>query len=258
MNIVNSLWLWVMKTLKVWEKLVKLLVTLILLSGAVVASEKLPSEIINLDCWKITMPFNEQGRKAPKEILPPQILTYSIAENFFVNKKGNGVVFRAHCTSASTRNSSYPRCELRELNKDGTKASWSTDAGTHIMEVEQAITAVPPVKKHVVSAQIHDKKDDLIMIRLEGKKLFVERNKIGDVILDANYQLGTKFKLKIAAAEGHVKVWYNDELKMDWKVSAKGCYFKAGCYTQSNPSKGDKPESYGEVVIYKLKISHLE
>ena len=43
---------------------------------------------------------------------------------------------------------------------------------------------------------------------------------------------------------------------MDWEVDTTGCYFKAGCYTQSNESKGDKPESYGEVVIYKLVVEH--
>ena len=124
------------------------------------------------------------------------------------------------------------------------------------MNASMAITATPPVKKHVVCAQIHDANDDLLMVRLEGEKLFIERNKIGDVMLDANYKLGTKFQIKIEASNGHVKLWYNEELKMDWQVSAKGCYFKAGCYTQSNPSKGDKPESFGEVVIYKLEVSH--
>ena len=128
----------------------------------------------------------------------------------------------------------------------------------HRMTVTQAITAVPPIKKHVVSAQIHNAGDDVIMIRLEGNKLFVERNRFGDVTLDAEYKLGTKFIIKIEACDDHIKVWYNDSLKMDWEVSRTGCYFKAGCYTQSNTSKGDKPESYGEVVIYDLKVTHTK
>jgi poly(beta-D-mannuronate) lyase len=36
----------------------------------------------------------------------------------------------------------------------------------------------------------------------------------------------------------------------------KGCYFKAGAYTQSNPSKGDKVDAYSEVWIYKVDVTH--
>lgn len=140
----------------------------------------------------------------------------------------------------------------------GKRASWTTDKGKHTMIITQSVTVLPPVKKHIVCAQIHDENDDLMMIRLEGKKLFVERNKIGNVSLDKDYKLGTKFQIKIQAEKSRVKVWYNGELKMDWKVKAEGCYFKAGCYTQSNPSKGDSPKSYGEVMIYDLKVEHSE
>jgi hypothetical protein len=39
-------------------------------------------------------------------------------------------------------------------------------------------------------------------------------------------------------------------------LTGSGWYFKVGCYTQSNETKGDKPEAYGEVVVYKLKVTH--
>lgn len=91
---------------------------------------------------------------------------------------------------------------------------------------------------------------------VEGKKLFIERNKTGDVELDPDYKLGTPFDLKLQASGGHIKVWRNGALKMDWEVSRSGCYFKAGCYTQSNPGKGDTPDSYGEVVIRRLRVDH--
>ena len=146
------------------------------------------------------------------------------------------------------------------MNRDGrSEASWGTaDGKIHSLLAVLAITQTPAVKKHVVCTQIHSTKDDIMMVRLEGKKLFVERNKSEDVKLDHNYKLGTRFRLKIQAGGGRVKVWYNDSLKMDWEVSRKGCYFRAGCYTQSNAKKGDSPDSYGEVVIYKLKVTHKE
>ncbi len=97
-----------------------------------------------------------------------------------------------------------------------------------------------------------------MMVRLEGQKLFVERNDLEAVMLERKYQLGDVVDLKIEAGQGRVKVWYNGQQTMDWKVAKQGCYFKAGCYTQSNPSKGDAAESYGEVVIYKLAVEHRE
>ncbi|MCA9053897.1 MAG: polysaccharide lyase family 7 protein, partial [Planctomycetaceae bacterium] len=126
----------------------------------------------------------------------------------------------------------------------------------HTMTLREAITAAPRVKPHVVCAQIHDAKDDLLMIRLEGQKLFVERNDVGDVLLDDHYVLGAPFDLKIEAGAGVVNVWYEGEHKLNWPVSRSGCYFKAGCYTQSNVSKGDAVESYGEVMIYRLHVEH--
>ena len=237
----------------------KYFILLIIISSTLTSAEKVPSEVLDLSYWKITMPYTDEKNGKAKEIKHPEFLSFEKVDNFFVNQSADGVVFRAHCTNATTKSSKYPRCELREMKSGGKeKASWSTSEGSHTLTLTQAITAVPPVKKHVVCAQIHDADDDLMMVRLEGKKLFVERNKIADVPLDNNYKLGTKFKIKIQAADKQVKVWYNGDLKMDWKVSAKGCYFKAGCYTQSNPSKGDKPESYGEVLIYDLKVDHKE
>jgi len=60
--------------------------------------------------------------------------------------------------------------------------------------------------------------------------------------------------IRLVATDGRIKAWYNDKLKMDWKVKQKKCYFKAGCYTQSN-YKREKPKgSYGEVVIYRLEL----
>ncbi len=126
------------------------------------------------------------------------------------------------------------------------------------MTMAVSIRKTPPVKQHVVCAQIHDASDDLMMIRLEGNKLFIERNGVGDVMLTRDYKLGTPFRLRVAAGEGRVRVWYEGQPSMDWQVQRAGCYFKAGCDTQSNPSKGDQPESYGEVLIQRLEITDAD
>jgi poly(beta-D-mannuronate) lyase len=220
-----------------------------------------PSDILDLSRWKLTLPHARPGEKKPVEIHQPELAAFEKAECFFADPAGRGVVFRAHCTDTTTKSSKYPRCELREMAGGGNpreKARWGTDDGLlHRMTLVQAITAVPPVKRHVVAGQIHDADDDVLMIRLEDRKLFVERNQVGDVLLDKDYALGTRFTLRIEAHAGRIRVWYDGALKMDWKHPRDGCYFKAGCYTQSNTSKGDTPESYGEVVITRLHVEHV-
>ena len=75
--------------------------------------------------------------------------------------------------------------------------------------------------------------------------------------IDSSYKLGTKFTGKIVAAEGRVEFHYDGEKVLDEPLEASGCYFKLGCYTQSNLIKGkDKPSAYGEVKVYSSKVSH--
>jgi hypothetical protein len=38
--------------------------------------------------------------------------------------------------------------------------------------------------------------------------------------------------------------------------NAVGNYFKVGAYVQSNPSRGDKPDAFGEVVVYNATVKH--
>lgn len=217
-----------------------------------------PAALLDLSHWRLTLPVDTDRAGTPDEVGQQDLRSFVDPRYFFVNEDATGVVFRAHCGGHTTRGSSFPRCELREMTEPGTKrAAWDTGGDVlHTMAMKAAITAVPAVKPHVVCAQIHDPEDDLLMIRLEGSKLFIERNSVGDVMLDRQYDLGTPFDLKIQAGAGEVKVWYDGELKMNWPVSRAGCYFKAGCYTQSNPGKGDTETSFGEVVIYRLQVDH--
>jgi len=219
-----------------------------------------PSEILNLSRWKLTTPFDSRRAGRPDEITQPELDRYVHPQCFFLSDDEKAVVFRAHCGGATTKNSGFPRCELREMAPGGKdEIAWSTaDSGLHSLKVELAIKDVPDRKPHVVCVQIHDDEDDLLMIRLEDHKLFIERNDVGDVRLDSDYQLGQRCTIRIQAGEGQVRVWYNGEQKLDWKVKRKGCYFKVGCYTQSNAKKGDQPDAAGEVWVYSLQFDHTE
>lgn len=224
-------------------------------AGADVArppSPQLPGELLDLASWKLTLP---EGH--PTEIAQPELATYAHDELFFVDPAERAVVFRAPCGGATTSGSSYPRAELREMTAGGAdEASWSTASGTHELIVRAAITHLPLAKPHVVAAQIHDASDDVLMIRLEGSKLFIELAGEDGPVLDDAYALGTPFTVRLEATGGKIRVWYDGVQKLELEKDVSGCYFKAGCYTQSNTSKGDAPDAYGEVKIYGLGVKH--
>lgn len=209
-----------------------------------------PGEVFDLANWKLTVPTSTDNKK-PTEIKQPELKTYRSVHFYASN---NLLVFTAPVGGFHTVGSHYPRSELREMD-GAAMSSWSTTQGTHTMVVEQCIAATPKVKDHVVAGQIHNE-NDVITIRLEGKHLFGQSDGINRGDMDMNYVLGTWFSMKIVAGDGRIKVYYNDVLKVDYPNTNKGCYFKAGCYTQSNPSKGDAPEDYGRVMIRSLKVFH--
>ena len=166
------------------------------------------------------------------------------------------MVFSADGAGVTTKNSHYPRSELREMN-GSEKASWSNTSGSHTLDVCEAITKVPSAKPHVVAAQIHDGNDDVMQIRLEGKNLMVQYNDgKSNVVMDPNYTLGTPYNVRIIAANSKVDVLYNAEKKAELPLSGSGWYWKVGAYVQSNGSKGDGAGSMGEVVVYKADVKH--
>ena len=124
------------------------------------------------------------------------------------------------------------------------------------MDLTQRITHLPPVKPQLVCGQIHSITEYLILVILDNDKLYVRYKDEVAGVLDENYQLGTYFDMKIEAARGYVDVFYNGTRMAHWATDADGCYFKAGCYVQSNTSTGDLPTAYGQVEISRLVVSH--
>lgn len=217
-----------------------------------------PAQLLDLTNWKETLPTGSSS--SPTEITTVALASYSVDPYFQANAACDGVVFRAPVNGVTTSNSGYPRSELREMASNGTKnASWSTTSGTQTMFIDQAITAVPKTKKHVVAGQIHDANDDVVVIRLEFPKLFVDINGQEGPTLDANYTLGKRFTVKFVTENGKINIYYNGSSAPAYTLakSGSGHYFKAGAYTQSNCSKETDCSSnnYGEVVIYNLALN---
>lgn len=220
-----------------------------------------PAQILNLTNWKQTLPIGSSG--SPTEIKQPALATYVHDTYFKPNSSCTGVRFRAPTNGVTTSGSSYPRSELREMTNNGSSnASWSTTSGVHTMFIDQAITAVPTGKKHIVTGQIHDANDDVIVIRLEYPKLFIDHNGNDGPVLTTNYVLGTRFTIKMVASNGSVKVYYNGTLADTYPISVVGNYFKAGAYTQSNctteTQKGAtcSDNNFGEVEIFNVWTTH--
>ncbi len=217
-----------------------------------------PADALDLKAWKLTLPVDAKGAGRPDEVLQPALASFSLEPFFRLAPETGGVAFQAPCGGATTKGSSYPRSELREMSADGSRpAAWSTTEGTHALTITQAITHLPEKKPHVVAGQIHDAEDDVVMIRLEGRRLFVECGGKDVGALDEAYALGAFFTVRLEAGGGKIRIFYNDLAapKATVEKKAEGCYFKAGCYVQSNPKKGDAPDAFGRVVIRALALS---
>jgi poly(beta-D-mannuronate) lyase len=218
------------------------------------AAPAAPSDVLDLSHWKLTLPVDTGHPGSPDEYTSLGGVT--LPPFFTLAPSRDAVAFRAHAGGATTSGSKYPRSELREMDGRGGPAKWSTTSGTHTLTVTQAVTHLPTVKPHVTTAQIHDSSDDVAVVRLEGSRLFVEHNgrNLGD--LDTSYRLGTVYTVKMVASGGRITVFYNGVRKVDVPAKTSGCYFKVGAYTQSNPSKGEAKDAYGEVAVRDLTISH--
>lgn len=208
-----------------------------------------PPRKVDLTRWKLTLPTGQE--ESPTEIKQPALATYKDL-NFYPVSDG-AQMFRAPVTGVTTSGSGYPRCELREMNLDGTRASWSTKTGHHRLRATMSIEQVPGQKPEAVCAQVHDAADDVAMVRLEGKRLFVESRGIDVGVLDEDYDLGDIFSIVITASTGLIHVAYTSEAGTSRTVVVKGefsgCYFKAGVYPQANESNGT---GEGRVIIYEL------
>ncbi len=221
-----------------------------------------PFELIN---WKLTLPITTPDNPTePLEIRQPELATYQVSPWFKLTPDQKGLIFRAPVNAPTTVNSNYPRSELREMTADGKEEIfWSSIKGTHTFFLEEAIMAIPKNKPVVVTAQIHGDDSDLIVIRLEGEKLFLARSKENLATLDDNYLLGRRFNVKFVVKGGEIAVYYNNSATPIHTLAKKvnQAYFKAGVYTQSNCKTEEFPDlcsadNYGEVIIYQAKITH--
>ena len=216
-----------------------------------------PSQLLDLRNWYLTLPTGSAGQ--PDTVEQPDLDAYS-SSFFQVDPQRDGVVFTANAGGVTTKNSTYPRSELREMNGD-QKASWSNRTGAHTLTVRQAVTELPKAKPELVTAQIHDEESDVMEVRLEDKRLIAQYggdDKGGkkEFVIDPDYALGRPYDLRLVATDGRIDVVYNGKPAGSIAQSGSGWYFKTGSYLQSNTEKGDAADAVGKVVLYQVGVTH--
>ena len=226
------------------------------LTGDVAAKDA--GDVINLSIWKLVIPMDDNGDEVADEVSMPTLRLFEDPDFFHLSDDKDSVVFRARCDAPKSECSKYPRSELREMKKGGTgETSWGTNDGkVHNLTFSAAFLAVPDKSKDVVCARIADSEKDLLKVRLKGRKLLIDREDAEPVILDEDYEPGTFFNLMIIADNGRIRALYERKQIMEWQVERDGLFFRVGCYTLSDPDKGDKPDSYGETAFKSVFVTH--
>jgi hypothetical protein len=219
-----------------------------------------PAQLLDLADWKLTLPVGGPREGWPLEVLQPELNDYH-SEFFEPNPDKSAVMFRAPVFGMAQPGSVFARTELREMTAAGTKqAAWANDRGKHSMVITQRITALPEIRPSIVAGQIHGGDEYVVLVRLDGERLYAKADDRDIGALDTNYILGKTFTVRLEAADGRIRIYYDDELKVDYMRSCKSCYFKAGAYLQANPDsgKGRIPDhkDYGEVAISTLVVEH--
>jgi hypothetical protein len=210
-----------------------------------------PGEILDLSRWKLTLPTPFGGAK-PDEIKQPQLATY-FDPHFRADETG-GVVFTAPVNGVTTRGSKYARCELREMNADGSKASWHSGVGVHTMTVTGAASRLPVNKAQQIIGQIHDNSRLIFALEIDGGKA-IWKTTVGSFNLIDSYSLGASYEYKIMAADGCITVYWGGRLVGKTAHVGGGLYFKAGTYCQANTST-DLPPAVSQNVIRSLVVTH--
>ena len=80
----------------------------------------LPSQVIDLSNWNITIPLDLDGNSKADTINNPKILSYFHPDFFYVNENRE-VVFTSPNKAITTPNSSNTRSELRQIGSGSTK-----------------------------------------------------------------------------------------------------------------------------------------
>ena len=104
-----------------------------------------PAEVLDLSCWKISLPVDANGTGKATSIDEKKIAAgYVDKENFYVNEAGDGVVFSSPIKGVLTsKNTTYTRSELHEMLRCGDTSIPSHAPGKGINKNTWVLSTAP-------------------------------------------------------------------------------------------------------------------
>lgn len=205
--------------------------------------------MIDFSCWNLTIPVGA-------ETISTSRLNANYNDAFFIRNEDGTVTFRAPSSGEgikSTKNSTYPRSELRETLEDGSikQANWIPDSSeVHILEATLKVDSLPKSGKAIIG-QFHGETDHPPMkIQITNDVIYAQLRRKLDGVEDkvkllTDYKLGTYITYKVELfANGSAKFYIdgkqviNDILLEDGyqydmtSYKNDSWYAKAGIYSQ--------------------------
>lgn len=231
-----------------------------------------PSGNFDLSHWRLTLPTGTEN--APDVVPPAQLVRGYTSPHFFTGADG-AMVFYAPSRGATTKNSDFPRSELREATPDDRPYNWVMGEGTATLSATFAVTQVPGTGKLVVG-QVHStgakdfQNEPLLMLSYEHHFLFdsfvaltrptptdkkTERHVLKRFLW---FGMGKKVSYAVTvtpASELVISVngseRYRSVIDASWK--SQKLYFKAGNYLHDDSAAADEG---GSVSFYQLTAEH--
>lgn len=203
---------------------------------------------------------------------------YKRAEEFTNNAAGDRVRLKTWVNAPILDNSSWPRCELRGRNPDGTMQAYDARTGVHWQHLRGRLLKLPANKSEIVLQQLHNGASDRIALRIQKTGT---TNNVPRLIWRVNGTQVYVFKDPIAVGDEWRAMWrvengvvklYDGNMttpvyeKAGVLVATSGVntwYDKAGNYVQS--TDGSQPQNttfydvsteFGSVEIWDLRHWH--
>jgi len=247
---------------------------------------------IDLANWKVTLPIGN-----PTEVEPPAIMAYAsneLLQDFMYNDSLDGsLVFYAY-PGATTTNTSYSRCELREQMVPGSNSTNWTFAQGGVME---GTLAVPEVSRKpnmeyekVIIMQIHGRlsndQRDLIgasdnnappvlkimwhngRIRVKTKVLKDLNTSATDILRKDSWEddegfyfsenVGTDpFSLKVEASEGKMVITLNNGESNTYEgIHMEKWGVFQNYFKAGNYLQSTSADAFARVKYYDLRVNH--
>lgn len=220
-----------------------------------------PGSHYDLSHWKLTLPDDEASEVRSEQ------LEAGYASRYFHLADNGSMVFIAPAGGGSTRNSDYPRAELREvLDPADDNRNWS-GSGLHQLKARCRVLQAPSTEKIIVG-QIHGF-DARPLVKLQWQKgklrALIKQHPAGDND-DLSHTFAVPvhndpFAYRIEVRDGVLSVEVNGErfshdfyaADPAWRDVA--FYFKAGAYVQDDDGSAGE---VGEVQFTELAVRHGE